>query len=215
MNLLNFHTYEKNKPYVYEVPVIDEVQGNGENYNIIIAGNNGNKYNFQLKNLDTNEIFTFIIKEHYIRFWDIKTGCSGIDGGRVYLEDKILFYAIGYIESDDIKSDDDNDVINDKYENDNKYYSNYWYNEESKEQYLAVISYNNPSILINQFDKTKYEILDITVSNECEDKSRLKTSSQYNLENNMIFTRMSWREFRSQNLYENFYEFLKTRYKNS
>ena len=74
------------------------------------------------------------------------------------------------------------------------------------EQYLAVESYNNPSILINQFDKTKYEILDITVTNDCKNKSRLKTSSQYNLENNMIFTRMSWGEFRDEDTYNNLVE---------
>ncbi len=215
MNLLNFHTYEKNKPYVYEVPVIIEYQGNYEDYDIIIAGNQYNKYNFQLKNLNTNEIFTFIIKEDYIWNWNIKTGCSGIVSGYKYLKDKLEFTAIGYVESNE-DDDEYDDEYDDEHKNNKSYPYHYCeYNKNSKEQYLAVESYNNPSILINQFDKTKYEILDITVTNDCKNKSRLKTSSQYNLENNMIFTRMSWGEFRDEDTYNNFYKFLKTRYKDS
>lgn len=69
MNLFNFHTYEKNAPYVYEVPVIDEAQGNIENYEIIIVGNYGNKYDFQLNSFSgmfftcfgSNSIFTYNI----------------------------------------------------------------------------------------------------------------------------------------------------------
>ena len=97
MNLVNFHKYEKNIPYVAEVPVIHESQGNYADYFVAICGDQYNRYNFLVRYIDTKEEFNIIIKEKRIEDWTIKEGSTGSQRGRPYLQNQLKFFAIGKI----------------------------------------------------------------------------------------------------------------------
>ncbi len=179
MNAGNFHTFSENKPYVFEVPVMEEHIANYDDYDIIIAGNPHNQYSFELKNLNTNDTVICTIKEAYILNWNIKTGCLS----RNFMKDEFVFDAIGYIHWD---NDDDDGKEDFEY-------------DEFDEEYDVTLPHRK---YLQDQHKVRYEIMNIKVVNTCGIKKY--TSSPYDLENNPIFTWCAHLEFRNAKIYGDF-----------
>lgn len=71
MNLINFHTYEKNKKYIYENKCQIIGQGLIASWDILVVGNGFNKYIFKI--MYNGKEYNVYIDENHIREWRIRT----------------------------------------------------------------------------------------------------------------------------------------------
>ncbi|AYV76969.1 MAG: hypothetical protein Barrevirus6_7 [Barrevirus sp.] len=92
MNLINFHTFEKNKKYIQENKCMTIGQGLSHSWSIMLYGNGYNKYFITVSYLDKE--YTIVIEEKHICEWSIRSKYE--EGDEEY--ENIKFDAFGKLD---------------------------------------------------------------------------------------------------------------------
>ncbi len=171
MNLSNVHTFEKNKAYFKELPVIHECQGNIEDYFVALIGHWGNEYTFVVEDDETKEIFNIKINDNKVFDWRIREGCNGLQRETKVEINHVKFVAIGILLE-----------------------TNEQVALESKTNDLKIIE----CAFINK--KKEFNVINVIVKNYVDINNIYSyfNSFNYDLEINQIFTRHYFNTFRDE-----------------